>query len=115
MVKPGRLAKYDKKKPQQKQQKTIHGIRHKKKFLKDRRRKLRVYEEDDLGFMRAEVITLFFAAAILLFLSNFGLCGIVDDPMMQLDCLHPGDIFTDPDLVELITPTTREISMQLLN
>ena len=37
-----------------------------------------VYEEDDLGFMRAEVIIICsFAVAILLFLSNFGLCGIV--------------------------------------
>ena len=37
-----------------------------------------VYEEDDMGFMRAEVIIICsFAVAILLFLSNFGLCGIV--------------------------------------
>ena len=37
-----------------------------------------IYEEDDLGFMRAEVIIICsFAVAILLFLSNFGLCGIV--------------------------------------
>ncbi len=39
-----------------------------------------VYEEDDMGFMRAEVIIICsFAVAILLFLSNFGLCGIVGE------------------------------------
>ncbi len=46
-----------------------------------------VYEEDDMGFMRAEVIIICsFAVAILLFLSNFGLCGIVGEILkgMQL-------------------------------
>lgn len=39
-----------------------------------------VYEEDDMGFMRAEVIIICsFAVAILLFLSNFGLCGMVGE------------------------------------
>ena len=39
-----------------------------------------VYEEDDMGFMKAEVIIICsFAVAILLFLSNFGLCGIVGE------------------------------------
>lgn len=59
-----------------KQQKTIHGIRHKRSS--SRQAPEAVYEEDDLGFMRAEVIIICsFAVAILLFLSNFGLCGIV--------------------------------------
>ena len=37
-----------------------------------------VYEEDDMGFMKAEVIIICsFAVAILLFLSNFGLCVFI--------------------------------------
>ena len=47
-------------------------------------------EEDDMGFMRAEVIIICsFCCCHPLFLSNFGLCGIVGEILkgMQLDCL----------------------------
>ena len=47
-----------------------------------------VYEEDDMGFMRAEVIIICsFAVAILLFLSNFGLCGIVGIAGIFCNCI----------------------------
>ena len=40
----------------------------------------RAYEQDNTEFMRAEVVIICsFAVAILLFLSNFGLCGVVGD------------------------------------
>lgn len=42
-------------------------------------------EEEDMGFMRAEVIIICsFAVAILLFLSNFGLCGIFGDVLRSV-------------------------------
>ena len=48
----------------------------------------KAYEQDNTEFMRAEVVIICsFAVAILLFLSNFKLCGVVGDVLrgVQLD------------------------------
>ena len=53
---------------------------------KDKSRSRRpAYEEEDMGFMRAEVIIICsFAVAILLFLSNFRLCGVFGDVLRSV-------------------------------
>ena len=52
---------------------------------KSRPRRPAYEEEEDMGFMRAEVIIICsFAVAILLFLSNFRLCGVFGDVLRSV-------------------------------
>ena len=61
----------------------------------------KAYEQDNTEFMRAEVVIICsFAVAILLFLSNFKLCGVVGDVLRGVQL---GDI---ADTVKLLLACT---------